>query len=96
MKANSKSIAMETKNLGSEEKSASQASTGKGKEFVNFGHEIKQELKKIEWTTKEELRAYTKMVVISTFVFGIGVYFTDLLVQSFLSGVHHFFKFLIG
>jgi preprotein translocase subunit SecE len=77
-----------------ESTSSNRAKTRSG--VVDFGREIKQELKKIEWTTKDELKSYTKIVVISTFLFGMGVYFIDLIVQTFLSGIHLIFKFLTG
>ena len=48
------------------------------KKVVTFVGEVKQELKKVEWTTKDEIKAYTKIVLISTFVFGFFIYFIDL------------------
>ncbi len=50
----------------------------------SFISEIKAEIKRITWTSPEELRVYTKIVVGTTFVFGMGIYFVDLLIQTSL------------
>jgi preprotein translocase subunit SecE len=42
--------------------------------------EYKEELKKVSWTSKEELKLFTKVVVGTTFVFGLGIYFVDLVI----------------
>ncbi|MCC5832489.1 MAG: preprotein translocase subunit SecE [Chlamydiales bacterium] len=64
--------------------------------MINFVGEVKQELKKVEWTSKEELKSYTKIVLVSTFIFGMFVYLVDLLIQSFLGGVNLLVKFITG
>jgi preprotein translocase subunit SecE len=51
----------------------------------NFISDIKAELKKITWTSSEELRAYAKIVVLTTFFFGMGIYVVDLIIQTCLS-----------
>lgn len=51
----------------------------------DFVEEIKSELRNINWTSKEELKVYTQIVVMATFVFGMGVYVVDLLIQSALN-----------
>lgn len=61
------------------EKEAIKESTFSATEFVG---EIKAELKRISWTSPEELRAYTKIVVGATFFCGMGIYFMDLLIQA--------------
>ncbi len=58
--------------------------------------EFKEELKKVSWTSKEELFLSTKIVVGSTFVFGFGVYLVDLVVQSSLNGLHSLVFKVIG
>ena len=54
------------------------------KRFLTFFKEVKGELKKVEWTSKEELRAYVKIVLISTFCFAMVVYGIDLVIQTSL------------
>lgn len=51
----------------------------------DFLGDVKAELGKISWTTPEELRTYTKIVIGATFLFGMGVYFTDLIIQFVLN-----------
>lgn len=46
--------------------------------------QIKQEIKAVEWTSPEELRVYTQIVVGATFFFGMGVYLVDLTIHGFL------------
>lgn len=67
-----------------------------GSKTVNFISDIKAEFKKISWTDKEELRAYTKIVVGATFTFGMLVFATDLFIQKALDGLNGIFKFIIG
>lgn len=51
-------------------------------QFADFIGEIKAELKRISWTSPEELKTYTKIVVGATFFCGMGIYFMDLLIQA--------------
>ena len=67
-----------------------------GRKVINFVGEVKQELKKVDWTSQEELKSYTKIVLVSTFVFGMFVYFIDLIIQGFLGAINLFVKFFIG
>lgn len=53
---------------------------------TNYIRELREELKKVTWTTQGELSLCTKIVVGSTFVFGIGIYLTDLMIKGFLTG----------
>jgi len=67
-----------------------------GRQVIGFVGDVKSELKKISWTTKDELMAYTKVVVIGTFVFGMLVYVVDLFVRGGLGGIGSFFRWIIG
>lgn len=49
--------------------------------------EMKEELSKVSWTTKDELKNLAKIVIGATFVFGIGVYLSDLVVKGALDGL---------
>lgn len=55
--------------------------------IVEFIESVKAEFKKISWTTPEELRVYTQVVVIGTFIFGMLVYCVDLLIQGVLNSL---------
>lgn len=64
----------------------------KKKPSLSYIQGIKDELKKVSWTTKEELRLSTKVVIGVTFMCGVGIYFVDLLVKGgldFISYVTH-------
>ncbi len=63
---------------------------------VKFGtlvREYKEELKKVSWTTKEELKFFTKIVVSTTFLFGIGIYIVDLAIKGILQLIGHLVHF---
>ena len=67
-------------------------STLKKKPALGYIQGIKDELKKVSWTTKEELMLSTKVVIAVTFASGVGIYFVDLLVKGgldFISYVTH-------
>jgi preprotein translocase subunit SecE len=75
----------------SQQLSAASASTNakdvpaKGWQMQDFIGDIKSEFKKITWTSPEELRMYTKIVVIAILIFGLGIYVVDLVIQGLLS-----------
>jgi preprotein translocase subunit SecE len=45
--------------------------------IINFFVDIYKEMKKVSWPKKEELRDYTKVVLVSMFIFAIFVYAVD-------------------
>lgn len=67
-----------------------------GKKVVEFVGEVKQELRKVDWTSKDELKSYTKIVLISTFFIGMIVYLIDLLIQGALGGINLIVKLITG
>ena len=73
-----------------------QMSDRKRKGIVSFGKELKEELKKVSWTTKAELLSATKIVVISTFCFGMGVYLVDLTIRGGLESLKIAFWWMFG
>lgn len=62
----------------------------------DFVEEVKAEVQRVTWTSREELQVYTKIVVGSTLFFGIGVYCTDLLIQGMLNGLSFFVRLIGG
>lgn len=62
----------------------------------DFIEDLKAEIYRITWTTREELIVYTKIVVASTFVFGLGIYCTDLIIQGLMNGLSLFFQLIGG
>jgi len=59
-------------------------SLSKVRDFVG---EIKAEIQRINWTSWEELQVYTKIVVAATFMLGMGIFFTDLIIQRLLTSI---------
>ncbi len=54
---------------------------------VGFISGVKEELKKITWTNKAELIFFTKLVVTTTFAFGLGIYLFDLVIKGALESL---------
>lgn len=65
----------------------------KVKKFIG---EIKGELHKVHWTSREELLTYTKIVIIATFVFGMSIYFVDMLIQGTLNTLSFLLRLIAG
>jgi preprotein translocase subunit SecE len=66
------------------------------REASAYLQEIKEELKKVEWTTKAELVLCTKIVIGATFLFGIGIYLVDLLVKGSLETIRNLCFWIFG
>jgi preprotein translocase subunit SecE len=77
-------------------RSTSTSKKFEGRKIAAFVGDVKQELKKVEWTNKEELKSYTKIVLVSTIIFGMFIYLVDLSVQGVLNGVNLLVKFFTG
>ena len=58
--------------------------------------ELKEELKKVSWTDREELKFSTKMVVLATLAFGIGIYLVDFVIKGVLDAVKGLVHFIFG
>ncbi len=67
-----------------------------GKSGTSYISELKAELKKVTWTTKEELILFTKIVVGSTFALGLGIYGVDLLIKGVLNGFGALIHLIFG
>jgi preprotein translocase subunit SecE len=63
---------------------------------TGYINELKAELKKVTWTTKEELILFTKIVVGSTFALGLGIYGIDLLIKGVLNGFGALIHLIFG
>ena len=68
-------------------------STAKKHDFIG---NVRAEFKKVSWTSPEELRAYTKIVVGATLFLGLGVYFMDLLIQLVLNSLEAVIRLITG
>ena len=58
--------------------------------------EIREEIRKIAWPQADELKTCTKIVISATLVFGLGIYFSDLAVKSFLDGISILCRLVFG
>lgn len=61
----------------------------------SFLRDMKGEMKRVSWTTKDELRTCGKIVIGSIFVLGIGIYLVDLVIRLVLDGIGNLVR-LIG
>ena len=68
----------------------------KGKSLFAFLGDLKDELKKVNWTTRDELLSATKIVVIAVFCFGIGIYGIDLIIKGLLELIKRTLFFIFG
>lgn len=58
--------------------------------------DVKSEFFKITWTSRDELIVYTQIVVIATFVMGLGVFFTDVIIRAILASLGNIVHFIFG
>ncbi len=79
-----------------EAKSKKKTERKKIKDPFTFISELKEELKKVSWTTKTELISATKTVIISIFCFGLGIYVMDLAIKGLLEMVKRALLFIFG
>lgn len=68
----------------------------KQKKKTSYLREVQGELRKVTWTTKEELKSSTKVVLLSTFVFGLGIYLIDLVIRGALDLVSYVVRWIGG
>lgn len=61
-----------------------------------FIGDVKSEIRRVTWTSPEELKSYTKIIVFATFLFGLGIYSVDLMIQRVLDGIGVLLQVLIG
>lgn len=80
------------------EKLTSQTETKPSQKSSKTGYlkELKEELKKVTWTSKEELILFTKIVVGATFALGLGIYGVDLLIKGALNGFKSLVTLIFG
>jgi len=76
--------------------SGTQQAAGKKKRAFGYVQALKDELKKVSWTTQEELKFCTKIVIGSTFALGLGIYLADLVVKGFLDSVAIVARWMFG
>jgi preprotein translocase subunit SecE len=63
---------------------------------LSYFREVQEELKKVTWTTKEELIFSTKAVIIATFAFGFSIYMADLVIRGCLESISYVARLIFG
>jgi preprotein translocase subunit SecE len=72
-------------------------SVAKGKKGrKNFLQEMREEMRRVSWTTKEELISCTKIVIGAIFVLGLGIYVIDLFIRNVLLGISSLLHIVTG
>ncbi|HSX26465.1 MAG TPA: preprotein translocase subunit SecE [Chlamydiales bacterium] len=66
------------------------------KKKLSYFREVQNELKKVTWTSKEELILCTKAVIVATFIFGFAIYVVDLGIRGALELVGALFRMIFG
>lgn len=63
---------------------------------LSYFKEVIEELKKVSWTSREELKTCTKVVLVSVFLFGLLVYGIDLGIRGILDLIYYLTNSLVG
>lgn len=77
-------------------KNAQEKRVSKKQSILQWVRELKAELKKVSWTSKEELVLFTKIVLGSTFFLGLGIYLVDLSIKGVLELIKVVLHFIFG
>jgi preprotein translocase subunit SecE len=62
------------------------------KRFLNFLKEVRAEVKKVTWPSRNEVYSTTVIVILATFFFGFYLYFMDVILSWLLARI----QFLLG
>lgn len=76
--------------------SRTETKPSRGNSGTSYINELKEELKKVTWTTKDELILFTKIVIGATFSLGLGIYGVDLLIKGVLNGFGALIHLIFG
>jgi preprotein translocase subunit SecE len=82
--------------LGEARMEAKKTNSRSKKSLFVYIQEMKEELKKVSWTNKKDLKFSTKMVVLSTLFFGVGIYLVDFLIKGSLDLIRTIVHFIFG
>ena len=66
------------------------------KKKVSYFREVQNELRKVTWTSREELLFCTKAVILATFLFGLTIYAVDLGIRGVLEMAAQFVRMIFG
>lgn len=57
------------------------------KRFLNFLKEVRVEIRKVTWPSKNEVYSTTIIVILATFFFGFYLYFMDVILSWLLARI---------
>ena len=63
---------------------------------LSYFREVQNEMKKVSWTSREELTVSTKAVLYAIFLFGFSIYLVDLVIRGGLDAIAKLFQLGIG
>jgi preprotein translocase subunit SecE len=66
------------------------------KKKLSFLREVQNELKKVTWTSKQELIFCTKAVIIATFLCGLTIYVVDLGIRGVIDLAGNIVRMIFG
>ena len=66
------------------------------KKKLSYFREVQNELRKVTWTSRQELIFSTKAVIIATFLFGLVTYGVDLGIRGVLDFAGHIVRMVFG
>jgi len=66
------------------------------KKKLSYLRELRNELKKISWTSKTEIIFSTKVVIIATFVFGFAIYGVDFMIRGAMNMLGAIMQSILG
>ncbi len=66
--------------------------TDKWKNFRQFLHEVRVEMRQVTWPTKSDVQATTAVVIVTVFFFGLFLFFVDLGVSQVVDRVLRAFR----
>jgi len=61
------------------------------KRFIKFLKDVRSELKKVTWPTKNEVYGTTIIVIIAIFFFGFYLFFVDIIFSWLIAQIKSFF-----
>ncbi len=78
------------------DRARSQLKIDKKKNAKSYLSEVREEIKKISWPQVDELKMCTKVVIGATFIFGLGIYISDLVIKGVLDSVSILCRVVLG
>jgi preprotein translocase SecE subunit len=66
------------------------------KNKLSYLNEVKEEFKSVTWTPRAGLITLTKVVLMTTLVVGLSIYFTDLSIRTFLGALERSIRLITG